>query len=354
MPKILQMKKLSTLSLLLFYTLTLLSQENITIGTTHTLHSKILNEDRKVLIYLPDAYNNKEYELAKYPVVYLLDGEQNFHSFTGISSELSKGPYAHIPQMIVVAICNTNRTRDLTPSLAGEQSFFTKNNKKIQQTGGNNLFINFIAEELQPYIDSNFRTSGYKVLNGHSFGGLTAINILLNHTELFNAYVIIDPSLWWDDELLNKQADSILGTTDFKKRNVFIAMAQHKVIAQDATTNMERGINNFKHLLETKKPNNLRWGFHFYEKEDHGTIPIPAEYDGLRFLFENHLIKVKEAVNNPELVEQSFQKLSAQTGFNFYPSQPFLEWMINYCTRIEQPKQATPFVKMLKKYYNAE
>ena len=344
------MKKTILLVCLIWFTHSF-SQDSITIGSKHRIFSKALNEERNFWVYLPPDYNNTKFAPAKYPVVYLLDAESNFHSFTGLQHSLSRGPYATTPQMIVVGITNTNRTRDLTPTEANRQAFFDKNKKMFQQSGGNKNFITFLENELRPYIESNYRTSGYNVLNGHSFGGLTAVNILLHHTQLFNSYVIIDPSLWWDNEIMNKKADSIFNTKDFEKRSIYIAMADKKSIPQDTTTDMARGIRKFEKLLKDKKPKNLRWGFKFYENEDHGTIPIPAEYDGLRFIFEEHLVQVKQAVMDPSLVEKQYAKLSQQTGFTFLPTESYLDWIGNYCLDNEKTQQAIIFFKYAEKYY---
>ena len=344
------MKK--TLLLLVFFCFAKISaQDSLTIGSKHHIFSKALNEERNFWVYLPPDYNSKKFAPAKYPVVYLLDAESNFHSFTGLAQSLAKGPYAMIPQMIVVGITNTNRTRDLTPTEANRQAFFDSKKKMFNQSGGNKNFITFLEKELRPYIDSNYRTSGYNVLNGHSFGGLTATNILLNHTELFNSYIIIDPSLWWDNEIMIKKADSVFNIKDFKQRNIYVAMANKINIPQDTTTDMARGIRKFEKLLKEKKPKNLRWDFKFYENEDHGTIPIPAEYDGLRFLFKSHLVQVKQAVLEPALVEKQYLKLSEETGFPFLPSENYLDWMGNYSLDIGRTDQAVVFFKWAEKYY---
>lgn len=344
------MKKLF-LSFLILFTANFYAQDSITIGSKHRIFSKALNEERTFWVYLPPDYSNTKFAPAKYPVVYLLDAESNFHSFTGLHQSLAKGPYAMMPQMIVVGITNTNRTRDLTPTEANRQAFFDSKKKMFQQSGGNKNFITFLEKELRPYIDSNYRTSGYNLLNGHSFGGLTATNILLNHTELFNSYVIIDPSLWWDNEIMIKKADSIFNKKDFKQTNIYVAMANKINIPQDTTTDMARGIRKFEKLLKEKKPKNLRWDFKFYENEDHGTIPIPAEYDGLRFIFKNHLVQVKQAVLDPDLVTQQYQKLSNDLGFPFIPSESYLDWMGNYALDIERNDQALVFFKWAQKYY---
>lgn len=345
------MKKTVLLLFILFYTSSSFAQDSITIGSRHHIFSKVLNEERNFWIYLPPDYNNKKFAPAKYPVVYLLDAENNFHSFTGIQHSLAKGPYAMIPQMIVVGITNTNRTRDLTPTEGNRQAFFDKSKKFFDQSGGNKNFISFLETELRPYIDSHYRTSGYNILNGHSFGGLTAVNILLHHTKLFNAYTIIDPSLWWDNEIMIKKTDSIFNKKDFENRSIYVAMANKISIPQDTTTDMARGIRKFEKLLVNKKTKNLRWAFKYYENEDHGTVPIPAEYDGLRFIFKEHLVQVKEAVQNPSLVEQQFAKLSKQTGFTFLPTESYLDWMGNFCLEKKQTDNALAFFMMTKKYY---
>ncbi|WP_163397709.1 alpha/beta hydrolase [Flavobacterium fluviatile] len=326
-------------------------QDSIVIGSKHHIFSKALNEERNFWIYLPPDYNSKKFAPAKYPVVYLLDAESNFHSFTGLQQSLAKGPYAMTPQMIVVGICNTNRTLDLTPTESNRVAFYDKSKKFFKQSGGNKNFITFLVKELRPYIDSNYRTSGYNILNGHSFGGLTATNILLHNTKLFNSYVIIDPSLWWDEEIMIKKADSIFNTKDFEQRSIYVAMANKISIPQDTTTDMARGIRKFEKLLKEKKPKNLRWNFKFYENEDHGTIPIPAEYDGLRFIFKEHLVQVKEAVHNPGLVSQQYAKLSKETGFSFLPSESFLDWMGNFCLERDQVNSAVTFFQLAKTYY---
>lgn len=345
------MKKLSPLLFFLFYLTNSFSQDSITIGSKHHFFSKALNEERNFWVYLPPDYNNSKFAPAKYPVVYLLDAENNFHSYTGIQQSLARGPYAMIPQMIVVGITNTNRTRDLTPTEGNRQAFFDKSKKMFHQSGGNKNFITFLETELRPYIDSHYRTTGYNILNGHSFGGLTAVNILLHHTQLFNAYTIIDPSLWWDNEIMVKKADSIFDKKDFENRSIYVAMANKTSIPQDTTTDMARGIRKFEKLLVSKKAKNLGWAFKYYENEDHGTIPIPAEYDGLRFIFKDHLVQVKQAVETPSLVSQQYAKLSTATGFTFIPTESYLDWMGNYCLDIDKPDAALSFFLMSKTYY---
>ncbi len=175
----------------------------ITIGKRETIQSKLLNESRQFSVYLPQGYENVAARPEGYPVIYLLDGDDHFHSVTGVVQFL--GSYSRIiPEMIVVAIPNTDRTRDLTPTRT-EMMNGTRQDW-LKTSGGNDTFLKFIQTELIPHIESTYRTKPFRIFIGHSFGGIAVINALYTMPETFNAYVSIDPSLWWDDKVLLKKA----------------------------------------------------------------------------------------------------------------------------------------------------
>lgn len=154
-----------------------------------------------------------------YPVIYVLDAENNFNYLSSVYHYLSKEPFGILPQGILVAVANTNRTRDLTPTKSSkEMDLGGKKQSMFTESGGNAAFMEFIKGELFPLIEKNYRTNGYKVFVGHSFGGLTAVNNLLTE-PLFNAYIANDPSLWWDKELMVKKAEA--STRDFKNIKFF-------------------------------------------------------------------------------------------------------------------------------------
>ena len=324
---------------------------SVTIGTKHKLKSHILNEEREYWVSLPADYYTSKYTPAKYPVVYLLDGDANFHSFTGMVQALSSGAYSKTPQMIVVGILNTDRTRDLTPSASSRAAFFDKSVPLYKNSGGNALFIRFLENELIPHIDSSYRTDDYKILTGHSFGGLTAVNILLNHTSLFNAYIAIDPSLWWDNSLLLKQADSLFKKKEFKGAALFTGRAFKESVPEDTTTDMPRSNIAFHQLLDKYKPAGLKYKHQYYANDDHGTIPVPASYDALKFIFREHRIHVKQAVKDPSLVTKSFERLSKDLHHRFSPSESWLDWMGSYCLKIGKPDKASDFFRMAAELY---
>jgi len=105
------MKWLFPIALLIF------TQTHAQLGKTDTLYSKILGEARHIRIYLPSSYGDTYFYPRRYPVLYLLDGDSHFNSVSSMIQLLSesRGPM-DFPELIVVAIPNTDRNRDLTPT----------------------------------------------------------------------------------------------------------------------------------------------------------------------------------------------------------------------------------------------
>jgi predicted alpha/beta superfamily hydrolase len=203
----------SVIFFLVFITSKSQNIENITIGKVDKIYSAILKEERTLLIYNP-AENNKS-SIQRYPVLYLLDGEEHFYATVGMIKQMN-GVWG---DMIVVGITNTDRNRDLTPT--------------INNISGGDNFINFVKNELIRHIDSIYPTAPYRIFSGHSLGGLTVINTLLNSTTLFNAYIAIDPSLWWENKKLVQQAQLDFHKKKYANTSLFIARANGIPLGMD-------------------------------------------------------------------------------------------------------------------------
>ena len=197
-----------------------INQNQIIIGKIDSLYSDILKESRKVMIYSPTMTSSETQISKRYPVLYLFDGTQHFLSTVGIIQQLSQvNGNSVFPEMIVVGIINTNRNRDLTPAPYPNDSTI------ISGYGGGEKFTAFMENELIPFIDSHYSTHPYRILVGHSFGGLMAINTLVNHSHLFNCYVAIDPSFWEVKQKLFNEYISAMHRNKYDKKKLFIAMA---------------------------------------------------------------------------------------------------------------------------------
>ena len=201
------MSRTHILLIFLLLPLTLRSQEDICIGKELVLYSTVLQEERSYWIHLPEHYNMDTKQ--RYPVVYLLDGDSFFHSLVGIRKTLASGRGKYLPPCIIVGVLNSDRTRDFTPtaSAAGRDGKISID--AIPQGGGSEAFSKFLTEELRPAIDSAYRTNGWNMLIGHSYAGLFTLNTFLRHTELFDTYLAVDPSLWWDQGRLVREAEAV-------------------------------------------------------------------------------------------------------------------------------------------------
>jgi len=298
----------------------------VTIGATDSVWSPTLKENRKFLVYTPPSYSDTTYLPKRYPVLYLLDGDAHFHSVTGLLQILGTGINATfvLPEMIVVAIPNTNRTRDMTPTHT-DRDPDGKPQPALAASGGMANFLTFITTELIPRIEHDYRTAPYRVFVGHSLGGITTINALYTMPEAFNAYVAIDPSLWWDKRVLLKQARERFSKPGLAGRTLFVAQA-NTITPGDTTLNMHfNSIIQFNSILETFNQSGLRYSYKYYPHDSHGSVPMIAEYDALRFIFDVYDVPLLEALERPAYLTEHFTRVSAAMGYKIDPPEAMVD-----------------------------
>jgi len=212
-----------------------LSSRPFSVGETVEVHSAALNEKRVLNIYLPEGYHTDT--ATKHPVIYLLDGsaDEDFIHIAGLAQFCSFPWVNYMRSSIVVGIANTDRKRDLTFPTTIE-----KDKADLPASGGSENFIRFIEKELQPFITSGYRTDPVKTIIGQSLGGLLATEILLKKPHLFSHYIIVSPSLWWDNGSLLKQEPVI--TTD--RLTVYIAVGKEGRIMERAASQLARKLKS--------------------------------------------------------------------------------------------------------------
>ena len=247
-------------------------KKELTIGYQYECDAPTLNEVRLLNVYYPSGYDTSG---ISYPVIYVLDGSENedFVHIVGLVQFLTMCQL--MPESIVVGISNVDRKRDFTYPTTNEQD-----KKDFPTTGGSENFIAFLKQEVIPYIEALFRTTEDRTIIGQSLGGLLATEIFLKHTDMFNQYIIVSPSLWWDDEsLLALENPSIT-----KQTKVFVAVGREgKIMQRDAKklTKKIKGISS----------NSLHVDFSFLPKENHATVLHLAAYQGLKSLYKSTEIK---------------------------------------------------------------
>lgn len=252
------------------------------LGVIDEIQSKELAEKRVLNIYLPEGYSQND--TTKYPVIYLLDGsaDEDFIHVAGLVQFNSFEWVNQVPKSIVVGIATVDRKRDFT--------FPTKiesDQKKYPATGHSAKFIAFIGNELQPFIRQRYKTNESKTIIGQSLGGLLATEILFKKPSLFNNYVIISPSLWWNNgSLLNEQPNLPSQPT-----RVYIAVGKEGLTPTEIPRVMEVDANLLAEKIKETKAKNVKVYFDYLPLENHATIMHQAVSNSFRFLYP---VKVKE------------------------------------------------------------
>jgi len=258
------------------------NDEQVASATKFTIRSEILNESRIVLVHVPDTYGWEAARENRYPVLYLLDGLAYFDATIGIAHHL--GSYnagvQRIPDLIVVAIQNTKRSRDMTPTRIAEGPYSSG-------SGGAASFRGFLESELIPAVDKRFRTSGERVLVGHSLAGLFVLDTFLEKPNLFDAYIASDPSLWWDDKLLARKLSARRDTPPGTSVRVFIAQANTPDSKPGEHDAHKAGIAGFRAALENAK-SSARRSYRYFEDETHFSVPLQAIYRGLQLVYDGY------------------------------------------------------------------
>ena len=336
------------------------SNEPIEFGQNVSIYSNILEESRKIMVYVPESYTAKD-ENTKYPVLYLLDGGAHYFSVSGLVRQLSSvNGNTNLPEMIVVAIQNTNRNRDLTPTHV-DIDFFSGDSISYE-TGGGNKFLDFIEKELAPYIEKNYPANSYRTFVGHSFGGLSVINALIRRPYLFENYLAIDPSLWWDNMLFKNAADSISNSDRYNGKTLFVAVANTMEDGMDIQkvqsdtgkyTAHIRSILQFVHSVENINTNKFDFNWKFYSEDDHGSVPLIAEYDGLRWIFSwykfkelNQIIPSAPELTIEELINpiiSHYEIISSRYKSKVFPPEMMINQIGYYLLNNNMPDKASSF-----------
>lgn len=256
------------------------------LGRIDQLNSKILQEDRILNIYLPEGYSSKD--TTRYPVVYLLDGsaDEDFIHITGIYQFYTFPWMNRVPKSIIVGIATVDRRRDYTFPTSLESD------KKLYPTTGHSAaFIDFIEKELQPYIQNKYKISTSRTLIGQSLGGLLATQILIEKPYMFDKYIIVSPSLWWNNGSLLKVAATALKEYSRNKLSIYIGVGKEGLTPTKVPRVMEVDANVLAEKLQGLHNKNLEIFFDYLPEENHATILHPAVINALKILYSSEMIR---------------------------------------------------------------
>lgn len=250
------------------------------LGTIREIQSAELGEKRTLNIYLPEGYGQDA--SAKYPVIYLLDGsaDEDFIHVVGLVHFNNFSWINRVPKSIVVGIGTVDRRRDFTfPTTVEEDK------KNFPTAGQSGKFIAFLANELQPFIEKNYRAGDGKMIIGQSFGGLLATEILFKKPTLFDKYVIISPSLWWDNGSMLNQKPIILRENFADPTDVYIGVGREGLTPGTTPRVMEVDANLLADKLRKSVSKKVKVYFDYLPQEDHATISHQAVFNAFRALY---------------------------------------------------------------------
>lgn len=260
------------------------AQDAIHIGTRHTLFSQLLNEERAYWVYEPERQAGDS--IRNFPVLYLLDGDVFFHSVVGFTRFFSSSKVSSLPPCIVVAVLNTDRTRDFTPTCSAARRDGTIHSGDKPQGGGAELFYRFLTEELRPEVEKRVLGGSSNILVGHSYAGLFTLEMLLRHPGSFDTFMAIDPSLWWDQGVFLRQWEEKVFGKDFSGKQLYVAFATQRRPGVKLNQFSLADSLKIKIVLDMEK-RHLRVVYKKFPEEMHGTVALPGIFDGLKSLFRH-------------------------------------------------------------------
>ncbi len=246
---------LSTLSMMITYTGT---AQSYSVGDSILnvkLYSKILNQDRDLIIHLPRNYDTHK----KYPVIYVLDGSSQDQHIADKFDSLSS--IALVPQTIVVGIPNmsgTNRTLQLVPPF-----MLTDPDKPESPPGTADGFLNFMEQELIPFIAEKYGASGLRLFAGNSRGGLLVMYSLIHKPDLFTGRFCFSTPLWRQNNLLVSKTSEFLASK--KQLNSFLYVSA----GANETENIKSGLDTLTLVLKQKAPTGFVWYTYYTPGVDH-------------------------------------------------------------------------------------
>ena len=239
----------------------------LSIGDTFTLESAILGESRRINVYAPPGY--AESDTLRLPVLYMPDGGigEDFLHIAGLVQISSLN--GTMRPFLLVGIENTERRRDLTGPTDVESD-----REIAPRVGGSAVFRAFIRDELMPAVAASYRTTGETAIVGESLAGLFVVETLLLEPALFDSYVAVDPSLWWNGGRLAADAPALLGSGRAAGRTLFLAASSE---------GGEEAANLASALVGS--PNGLAFHFLPMPDEQHHSVFHPAALTAFRAVF---------------------------------------------------------------------
>ena len=321
---------LSCVALLLLISTAAIAQPGIT-GTVKTLKLKsaVLGEERTILVRTPVGY---EANKVSYPVLYMTDGDAHMGHTAGTIDFLTRN--GRISDLIVVGVTNTDRTRDLTPEKSSAKN--PAGELQSPTSGGADNFLKFFQTELIPEIEKQYRVQPYRILAGHSLGGLFAIHAMISKPGLFQSYIAVSPSLQWENGETLKQAEEYLKNQKEMNVTLFASIGNEQ-------GGISENFDRFKEVLSKTNIKGFEWQAERMSDEDHGSVVLRSHYFGLRKVYEGWQMPRDPATGaisgGLKGADEHYKKLSERFGYSI-PTPENLINQVGYQLLGAKPEEA--------------
>lgn len=265
----------------------------------HELPSVVLQDTRVVRVVLPPHYALSG---RRYPVVYVLDGDSALARIADAATILSGA--GRIPEAIIVGLSHRRRSWELTMAPAATWTY----PPSLGEVGGADRFLDAMAADIVPWIDRTYRTQTHRTLVGHSLGGLLAWHALATRPGLFQAYVIVDASVFWNHGQVVDEVEKAVRSSRPPKARVFWVRDQipHEVWFPENV--------RLKALVDAAPSPVTRITFLELPDESHATVVYPGAYLGLKAVFDDYRLP-----NRPDWtmtqVEAWYTRLGEEWGY---------------------------------------
>lgn len=265
----------------------------ILIGETVIVPSRHLNKDMIIDIYLPEGYAAQG---DRYPV--LVTCQSHFLHVSGMTADLAWK--SSTPELIVASVRNYSSGDFIPEKIEGHPD-----------SGGADHFIAFFKDELVPYLDAHYRTHAFRIFYSGSFGGGFCVYMFLTQPHVFNAYLAATPAIDYEggSTLIMTNLPSYLAKNTYQDRFLYLG-----------TENEVRLIpflDKFVAILGEANPPGLRWEYHPFFDEDHGSIANRVVYHGLKFVFSDwNTIPDEMAQQGVEAIRSYASALSKKYGYD--------------------------------------
>jgi predicted alpha/beta superfamily hydrolase len=287
--------------LLLFAAVSIAAQPRLEVAVPVEIDSKVMGERRTLLVRTPATYATGT---RSYPVLYMTDGDHHIGHTAAVVDFLTRE--GRMPEVIIVGIRNTDRTRDLTPTReARVNGAFSAPN-----SGGGDRFLDFIEKEAIPYVEKSYRTQPYRVFAGHSFGGLFAMHAFLTRPSLFQALIAVSPTLTWDDRYVYRRATEWARNPPQRPATLVMSVGNEGA-------GLDREFDALAKLLRRNR--SLSFEAIRMPGEDHGSVVLPTHYAALRKVFEPFRFVLDTPDEDPRKLlaraREHYAQLSERLGF---------------------------------------